>query len=162
MATLSVWRFDTPDGAEHTATILRDLQQQELIQIDDAALVSWPRDARKPRTRQLHGSAGHGALAGSFWGLLFGLLFFVPLLGVAVGAASGALAGSMTDVGIDDEFIRKVRDQLVPGTSALFVLSHGAVPDKVREALAGKERPELIATNLSAPEEHKLHEVFAA
>ncbi len=162
MATLSVWKFDNPEGAEHTAAILRDLQRRELIQIDDAALVSWPANARKPHTRQMHETTGHGALAGGFWGLLFGLLFFMPFLGAAVGAGAGALAGSMTDVGIDDEFIRTVRDQLVPGTSALFVLSHGAVPDKVHEALAGTEHPELIATNLSGAEEHKLHEVFAA
>ena len=61
-------------------------------------------------------------MGGSFWGLLFGLIFFVPLLGAAIGAATGALAGSLTDVGIDDAFINKVRDQVTPGTSALFVL----------------------------------------
>jgi uncharacterized membrane protein len=162
MATLSVWKFTTPDGAENAEATLLDLQRQELIRIEDAAVVSWPPDEHKPRTSQLHRLAGRGALAGSFWGLLFGLLFFVPLLGAAVGAAAGALSGSLSDVGIDDAFIRKVRDQLSPGTSALFVLSSAAVPDKVRDAFLNREQAELIATNLSRVEEDRLREVFAA
>ena len=78
-----------------------------------------------------------GALGGGFWGLLFGLIFFVPLLGAAIGAATGALAGSLTDVGIDDEFINKVRDQVTPGTSALFVMTSHAVVDRIQEGFAG-------------------------
>ena len=58
-------------------------------------------------------------MGGSFWGLLFGLIFFVPLLGMAVRAGLGALSGSMTDVGIDDDFIRTIRDEITPGRSAL-------------------------------------------
>jgi uncharacterized membrane protein len=103
---------------------------------------------------------GIGAMSGAFWGLLFGLLFFVPLLGMAVGAAAGALGGSLTDVGIDDDFIRSVRDKITPGTSALFVLTSDAVMDRVHSAFAGQQA-ELIQTNLSADEEAKLRAVFA-
>ena len=56
-------------------------------------------------------------------GLLFGLLFFIPILGLAVGAATGAIAGSMSDVGIDDKFIKSVGASITPGTSALFLLA---------------------------------------
>ena len=77
----------------------------------------------------------------AFWGLLFGLIFFVPLLGAAIGAATGALAGSLTDVGIDDEFINKVRDQITPGTSALFVMTSDAVVDKVQGGLRRATSP---------------------
>src|SRR5262245_55828664 len=104
MATLSVWKFDDPDGAAGAIATLVDLQHHDLIQLDDGAIVSWPADRKRPKTRQLHDLAGSGALAGSFWGLLFGLLFFVPLFGMAVGAALGALTGSLADVGIDDDF----------------------------------------------------------
>lgn len=160
MATLTAWKFDTPEGAEAAEHTLVDLSKQELIQVHDAATVSWPVGARKPKTRQLASMTGVGALSGSFWGLLFGLLFFVPLLGMAVGAAAGALGGSLTDVGIDDDFIKSVRDKVTPGTSALFVLSSDAVVDKVRAAFAGHE-PELISTNLSNEDESRLREVFA-
>src|SRR5215218_10975661 len=131
MATLTVWKFPTADGAQTAVETLKDLQRQELIQIHDAAIVSWVEGRKKPKTEQLRNMAGAGALGGAFWGMLFGLIFFVPLLGMAVGAAMGALSGSLTDVGIDDEFIREVREHVTPGTSALFVMSSGAVADKV-------------------------------
>jgi uncharacterized membrane protein len=160
MATLTAWKFDTPEGADAAEQTLVRLQKEELIQIHDAATVSWPAGKKKPKTRQLTNMAGLGALSGSFWGLLFGLLFFVPLLGMAIGAAAGALGGSLTDVGIDDDFIAAVRSKVTPGTSALFVLSGDAVLDKVKDAFAG-QHPELIHTNLSDEEEAHLREVFA-
>jgi uncharacterized membrane protein len=74
-------------------------------------------------------------------------------------AAMGALAGSLGDVGIDDDFINSIRSEVQPGTSALFVLSSDAVPDKVRAAFAG-ERAQLIHTNLGAEEDARLREYF--
>ena len=76
-----------------------------------------------------------------------------------MGAAAGALGSSLTDVGIDDDFITSVRSRVTPGTSALFVLSSGTVLDRVTAALAGQQ-PELIQSNLS-DEEAKLREVFS-
>lgn len=160
MGTLTVWKFATADGADEATKVLADLSTQHLITIHDAATVSWEEGKKRPKTRQLHNLAGAGALGGAFWGLLFGMIFFVPLLGAAVGAASGALAGSLRDVGIDDRFIDKVRDEVSPGTSALFVMSSDAVMDKVREAFTD-QRPELIFTNLSDAQEAAIREVFA-
>jgi uncharacterized membrane protein len=102
MATLSVWKFEDASGAEEAERTLLSLQAQGLIEVRDAAVVSWAPEAKKPKTRQLHNVAGAGALGGAFWGLLFGLIFFIPLLGAVVGAAAGATAGALTDVGIDD------------------------------------------------------------
>jgi uncharacterized membrane protein len=160
MATLSAWKFPDPTGAEQAERILGNLQTQGLIVVHDAAVVTWPADKKKPKTKQLNSLTGAGALGGSFWGFLFGLIFFVPFLGMAIGAAVGALSGSLADVGIDDSFIASVRDQVVPGTSALFLLSEGAVMDKVQEAFAGS-KAELIQTNLSKDQEDQLREAFA-
>ena len=159
MATLTVWRFDTAEGAKDALTTIERLQKEELINVVDAAVVTWPEGRSKPRTEQLHRLVGTGALGGSFWGLLFGLIFFVPLLGLAVGAAMGALSGSLADVGIDDGFIRRVRDEVTPGTSALFAMTTDAVTDRVLEQFRGT-RAELISTNLSAEQEAKLREAF--
>src|SRR4051812_43107089 len=160
MATLTVWKFDSAGGAENALVQLERMQKEELIQIDDAAYVYWPEGRKKPKTEQLHKLTGAGALGGSFWGLLFGLIFFVPLLGMAVGAAMGAMAGSMSDVGIDDEFIRSVREQVTPGTSALFVMTSNAVTDKVVDEFRSSGAT-LVSTNLSKEDEAKLREVFA-
>jgi uncharacterized membrane protein len=160
MATLTVWKFDSAGGAENALASLERLQKEELIQINDGAYVTWPEGKKKPKTQQMHSLAGAGALGGSFWGLLFGLLFFVPLLGMAVGAAMGALSGSLADVGIDDEFIRQVRAQVTPGTSALFVMTQNAVADKVIEEFRGSGAT-LVSTNLSHEQEAQLREAFA-
>ena len=158
--TLTVWKFATPEGAEGALGILEQLKREELIQIHDAAVVSWPPDKKKPKTKELNSLAGAGALGGAFWGLLFGLIFFVPLLGLAIGAAMGGLAGSLTDVGIDDNFIKRVRDEVTPGTSALFLLRSEEVLNRISAELAGTGA-ELISTNLSSEQEAALRQVFA-
>lgn len=160
MATLTVWKFDTPSGADDAVSRLEVLQKEGLITIEDAATVSWAPGKKKPKTHQINSLAGVGALGGAFWGLLFGLLFFVPILGMAVGAAVGGLTGSLGDVGIDDEFIDTVRAKVTPGTSALFAMTSNAVMDKVQDAFSDTH-PELIHTNLSDADEAKLREVFS-
>jgi uncharacterized membrane protein len=160
MATLSVWKFDTATGADEAIATLELLSKEELIKIHDAATVTWPAGKKKPKTHQLAGLAGAGALGGAFWGLLFGLLFFIPFLGMAVGAAVGGASGALTDVGIDDDFIASIRAKVQPGTSALFVLTSDAVLDKVEDAFKG-QNVELIHTNLSSDEEQRLRDAFA-
>jgi uncharacterized membrane protein len=160
MATLTVWKFDSPGGAQNALALLERMQKEELLQISDAAYVTWPEGRKKPKTEQLHKLTSAGALGGGFWGLLFGLLFFVPLLGFAMGAAMGALAGSMSDVGIDDEFIRNVRQEVTPGTSALFVMTGNVVADKVLSEFR-ETGASLVSTNLSSEQEAKLREAFA-
>lgn len=160
MGTLTVWKFDTAEGAEQASKTLQELNRESLITIHDAATVTWEQGAKKPKTRQLSNLAAAGALGGTFWGLLFGLIFFVPLLGAALGAATGALSGSLVDVGIDDSFISRIRDEVTPGTSALFVMTSDAVMDKVKEAFASHEPSELLFTNLSSDQEAALREVF--
>jgi len=128
---------------------------QQLIQIQDGAVVSWPAGASKPKTNQLSKTAttGAGALGGAFWGFLFGLLFFVPFFGLAVGAAMGALMGHFSNYGIDQSFIDQVRAKVTPGTSALFLLSSGVVTVKGQQF-------EIIQTNLSKEQKDKLRADF--
>lgn len=159
MATLTVWKFGTPDGAEDALAKLRGLQKEHLVGITDAALVSWPAGKKKPKTRQATNLAGMGALDGAFWGMLFGLIFFIPFIGMAVGALAGALSGHFSDYGIDDGFIAKVREEVTEGTSALFLLTSEVTLDKVEDAFKG-EHMELIESNLSKAQEARLREHF--
>lgn len=160
MATLMVLKFDGADKAEEALASLEDLRRQHVISIQDAAVVSWPEDRRAPRTRQAINTTGVGALGGTFWGMLVGFLFMVPLLGAVVGAAAGAISGALTDIGIDDNFIKEVRDSVQPGTSALFLLSSTEAPDRVAEQLQ-QFNPVLASTNLSRDQEAELRELFA-
>jgi uncharacterized membrane protein len=160
MATLSVLKFETPGGAEEALDLVKSLQKQQLITLQDAAIVTWPEGAKKPKTKQLISLAGIGALNGAFWGMLFGLIFFVPLLGLAVGAAFGAMGASMADVGIDDDFIKKTKDKVTEGTSALFLLTSDATTDKVVEQMKQLDF-EIVSTSLSKEEEDQLREAFS-
>jgi uncharacterized membrane protein len=159
MATLTAWKFSSPYGADDALATLEKLQSEQLIQVQDAAVVSWEPGRKKPKTRELHSMKKVGALGGGFWGLLFGLIFFIPILGLAIGAATGALFGSLADVGISNDFIERVRQQVTPGTSALFLLSSDAVVDRVKAEFQSTSA-ELISTNLSAEQEEKLREAF--
>jgi uncharacterized membrane protein len=160
MAALTVWRFDSPDGAERAEAILLRMAREGDVGIQDAATVTWPSDQKKPRTRHLTDLTGERAGWGALWGFLFGLLFFVPLLGMAVGAGIGALEGHFADTGIDRDFIRTVRDKVTPGTSALFLLSDHAAMGRVKLEFMGM-KPELITTDLSDEQEQRLREAFS-
>ena len=51
MATLMAWGFPTALGAARAETVLEQLQKQELIKVHDAAVVSRPEGANRPKTR---------------------------------------------------------------------------------------------------------------
>jgi len=161
MNTLSVLKFPSPDGAQKMLNKVYALQNQELITVMDAATVSWPEGKKNPKTKQAVNLTGAGALDGAFWGMLFGLLFFIPVFGLAVGAAMGALSGHFADYGINDDFIKRVRKEVTPGTSALFLMTTNAVLDKVVDEFKGADF-ELISTNLSKEQEDQLRIAFAA
>jgi len=159
MTALTVWKFATPDGAQQALVKLEELTKQHLLQIADAAIVTWPAGKSKPKTQQANNLAGVGAMSGAFWGMLFGLLFFVPILGLAIGAGMGAIMGHFSDVGIDDDFIKQVRAKVTEGTSALFLLTADVTVDKVAEAFAGTNM-DLIQSNLTKEQEVQLRAAF--
>lgn len=66
MASLTVWKFPTVTGADQALATLAQQQQQQLITIQDAELVTWPKEATKPTTRRLNDLTGPGALNGAF------------------------------------------------------------------------------------------------
>jgi uncharacterized membrane protein len=109
--------------------------------------------------------AASGAVGGSLWGMLMGLLFLNPLvgavIGAGVGAGAGAVSGALTDIGIDDDFIKATAETLQPGTSALFVLVRQVTPDRVIDAVQ-PYNPKILHTSLSAKDETELRQALAA
>ncbi len=88
-----------------------------------------------------------------------GLPFFVPWLGLAIGAITGAVAGGLTDIGVDDKFIKDVGNTIAPGHSAIFILVRKVTPDKVVEELQ-KYKPIVLQTSLSEKDEARLRATF--
>jgi uncharacterized membrane protein len=161
MATLTAFRFDTVDGAEHALQVLFMLEQQQVISVLDTALVSWPKGKNRPSTRHAVAANGTTMLDGTFWGMLFGLIFFVPVLSGGLRSGTVGMAAALSDVGIDDNFIYEVRSKVTEGSSALFLLSRDALVDRIVEASQGV-KPDLIATNLPPEQEMKLRNLFAS
>jgi uncharacterized membrane protein len=160
--SLVVLKFHTPDGADKGLELAQSLQKQQLLELLDAATVTWPTGNKKPKTRHLGDLTCAGAWDGAFWGMLFGLLFFVPFLGAAFGAAVGALSAPFADYGVGKDFIEQVRGKVTEGTSALFLLVGQVTADRVIEAFKAAPKSEIIASNLSHEQEEKLKEAFAS
>ena len=160
MSDLIVLAFDTETGAQEMRDTLVELQKQKIITLEDAAVVVRKQDG-KVKVKQAVSLVGAGALGGAFWGLLIGLIFWMPWLGLAIGAASGALAGGLTDVGVDDKFIKQVGETIEPGHSALFLLVSQSTPDKLEEELKNIHAT-VIQTSLSKEDEARLREYFGA
>lgn len=157
-SNMFVLEFEDETSAQQVIDTIKRLQVQQLITLDDAAIVTRKADG-KPKVKQLHDLVGAGALGGAFWGMLIGLLFFVPIFGLAVGAAAGALSGKFADIGIDDDFIKQVSSTIQPGESALFLVTRDAVADKVLPELK-QFKFKLIQTSLSHENEAKLRETL--
>ena len=162
MSSLVVLKFEEMDGAEAMRDRMYDFQKRELVKIEDAAVVVRNESGRA-KVKQAHSLVGAGALGGAFWGMLIGLLFFAPWLGLLAGATAGALSGKLGDIGIDDEFIKEVRDTIKPGNSALFLLTREGNIERIEEELSDFEYGfEILHTNLSPEDDRRLRETFAA
>lgn len=158
MSQLVVIAYDDVHKAEEVRLKLRKLMSEYLIDLEDAVVVIKD-EKGKIKLNQAVNLTTHGAVEGTFWGLLIGAIFLNPLLGAAVGASSGAIAGALSDVGINDNFMKEVAQNLQPNTSALFVLVRSATPDKVAEELKGTGG-KIAKTSLTHENEAKLQSVL--
>ena len=160
MSTLAVIGYDNEFKAEEVRLTLRKLQKEYLIDLEDAVVAV--KDAQgNVKLHQAVNLTAAGAVGGGFWGSLIGLIFLNPLLGAAIGAAAGATSGALTDVGINDNFMKDLAAAMTPGSSALFVLVRKATPDKVLAELQGSGG-KVLKTSLSHDDEAKLQAALSA
>jgi uncharacterized membrane protein len=138
---------------------LAKLQKEYLISMEDVVVVTKD-EKGKVKLHQAVNLTAAGAVGGTFWGMLIGLIFLNPLLGAAVGAGAGAISGKLSDIGIDDKFMKELGETITAGSSALFVLVRKATPDKVLAELKGF-RGKVLKTSLTEDKEEKLREVLS-
>ncbi len=136
------------------------MQKEYLIELEDAVVAVKDKDG-KIKLRQMWSPALIGATSGGFWGLLIGLLFLNPLLGLLVGGTSGAVVGALSDVGINDDFMKELAANLEEGKSALFILARKIVLDKLLDELKGTGG-KVIHTSLTHEDEAKLQAALDA
>jgi uncharacterized membrane protein len=160
MSTLVVIEYDDQFKAEEVRLALMKMQKEYLLDLEDAVVAVKDQNG-KVRLHQAVNLTAAGAVSGSFWGTLIGLIFLNPLLGMAMGATAGAVSGALTDVGINDNFMKELAETLKPGSSTLFVLVRKATPDKVLEELKGTGG-KVLRTSLSHDDEAKLQAALSA
>ncbi len=160
MSDLIAIVFESEAKAEEVREKVLAMSKEYLIDIGDAA-IAVKTEGGKVKLNQLMNTTAAGAAGGSFWGLLIGVLFLNPLLGVAAGAASGAIAGALTDVGINDKFMKGLAtEDITPGEAILFVLVRKVTGDKVLEGIKGVGG-RILQTSLDHDREDKLREALA-
>ena len=161
MTTFTVWRFETPEGAQHAEGLLERAEQDQLVKIIDHAVVSWPKGAQHPTTKHGHEDTWRGAGWGAFWGLMVGALATIPVLGLAAGAGLGALAKATERLGITEEHLESIGRGITEGSSALFLVTDSGDLDRLAERLRGIEM-KLVETNLTGAEQAILKESFGS
>lgn len=160
MSSLVVVGFPSSEEAQQVRRELVDIQRERLIALEDAVVVEHDAEGQVQLHQALNLTAA-GALGGGFWGALVGLLFLNPLLGAAVGAGLGAASGSLSDLGIDDGFMRELGETLPRGSAALCLLVRDSTPDRLVERLrAHAPHARLLRTNLSHTDEERLRQLL--
>jgi uncharacterized membrane protein len=159
MADLVEIAFPSEQKAEEVRQRLLDMQKEYLIELSDAVIAVKQPDGRVKLNQLFHPTAA-GAVSGTFWGTLIGMIFLMPLAGAAIGAASGAIGGALSDVGINDRFMKDAAQTLQSGNAALFLLIRKMTTDKVLAALQG-EGGTVLRTSFDHTKEDALRAALA-
>lgn len=113
MRNLIVVVYDTEFKAEEVRLDFIKMQKSYLVSLEDA-VIAEKKPNGKIKLHQMYNLTASGAVGGGFWGTLIGLIFMNPLLGLVVGAGAGAVAGALSDVGINDNFMKQLAEKLTP------------------------------------------------
>jgi uncharacterized membrane protein len=131
--TTTAWRFNGTEGADAAVLRLKQLDAQEVMDVQDIAVLRWPQYASGPQVQE------HVTDEGS---------------------KASSLAKRIKKAGIDGGLLQAVKDDMQLGTSALIVLSADAALDAVAKAFDGQAM-ELIRSDLSVQQEDALRTAFS-
>jgi uncharacterized membrane protein len=160
VSDLVVIEFPSEAKAEEVRQKVLNMQKDYLIELGDAVIAVKQPNGQVKLNQLFHPTAA-GAAMGTLWGTLIGLIFLMPLLGAAVGAASGAVGGALTDVGIDNRFMKDVAASIEAGNAALFLLIRKVTADRVLADLKGVGG-KVLRTSFDHTKEEALRAALAA
>jgi uncharacterized membrane protein len=129
----TAWRFKTTEGADQAVLRLKQLDSQDLIDVQDVTVIRWPEYAKAPVAHE------HVTDEGS--------------------AMSSLMSKMKGGTRIEGSMVESVKQDMVPGTSAVVVLSTAAIIDTVGKAFRGQAM-ELMRSDLSVQEQDHLRAVF--
>lgn len=122
-ADLWAFVFDSSLRAQEALLASMRLVARQQLKLEDAAIVAKVRGkVRITQTKDVN--PRQGAVGGAWLGILAGLFLGPggPLIGGALGAAAGGLFAKLRDIGIDDDAMKRMGEELADGEAALFLL----------------------------------------
>lgn len=128
----TAWRFTGTEGADGAVLKLKQLGAQELIDVQDVAVLRWPHYAAAP-TAQEHVTDE--------------------------GSRVSSLVSKLKHASIDSSMIEAVKGDMAPGTSAFVLLSSDAAVDVVAKAFEGQDM-QLVRSDLSVQQQDRLRAAF--
>jgi len=115
--------FPGEGTADEALTALRGLESEATIDLESSAVIVRRENDKVSIRENNDFNAQQGAIAGAAGGLLLGALFGKGAIkGALLGAGAGAVSGEFIDMGLDDDFLKGVGDQLSVGHSALVAM----------------------------------------
>jgi len=140
--------FDKPSRATEVLVNLVHLQEEGVLRLGDAVVISKDESGRGRIHETIDITAGKGALIGGWWGVFVGLL--VGPLAIAGGAAVGALYGKLVDKGLADDWVKQMSEWLEAGRSGLLLLVTVENKAKLIREL-GRYEGEVVTTDFPEP-----------
>jgi len=147
--------FDDPYKAEEARAALHRMGGEGLLHIDETALIAKYVDGTA-RVSQDVNVAENGEKVGHLAGLITAAVTGTfPF--ILAGTVGGWLVGKLTDHGITNDFIAKVKKEVGPGTSALIVLGRSD-PERRARVIERLEPfgPKVIESEMPDDVEHEL------
>ncbi len=134
---LQVFTFDTLTGADAMLGALKELQNNDFIELLDAVVVTKDHNNKVEVRQPLEVGPGKGAAFGALTGAVVGLLGGPG--GAIVGFAAGALTGGATGAALAADLPKAdikalALDELEPGDSALAVYIDEVWVDQIEQA----------------------------
>jgi uncharacterized membrane protein len=158
MSNLVVIAFDNMEEAGKVRETLRSAQRQDMISLDDSAVVVKDEEGRVHVKNEMDRGVKIGAVGGGLLGLLLASVFF-PVAGIVIGALGGALVGKAFDTGVDMQFVKDVEAEMQPGTSAIFLIVRDANADMAVAALK-PYKGKVLQTTLPEEDEEELRRIL--
>jgi|SRR5690348_4093730 len=139
--------FNDFDGASKALETLQEAKHDEVIGIQDAAVITKDADGKVKIKETADMRAGKGATIGAVAGGVVGLLAGPVGWAALGGGALGGLAAKMRDGGFPDDRLKQLAEGLTPNSSALVaVIDHRWVAD-VEQELA-REQADVVTQAL--------------
>jgi len=123
-------------GAGHALHQLDNLDKENLVDLEEAAIIKRRKDGKVELHQMVHFSM-EGVWEGTSWASFVTLLCVGPLNLDVVGSSGRAFGLMLTagDHGIEGSFIKGLRETLKPGSSALLILVRSLTQDRFFEEL---------------------------